>query len=754
MRLVKKGYFVVLLILILCFLFFSRLFYPKPSLFYTPDFGQSDIWNFNYPIKNFLAQSLKSGQLPFWSKDVGTGFPFLAEGQIGTFNIFNLILFYIFPAWLAWNLSYLIIFFAAFLGTYLFLRKNKLSNFASFFAGFIFSFSGFFVCHISHFNLIQTASFLPWLFLTIQSLLEKPKKTNFLFFALVLSQQIFSGHPQITFISLVGVSFFFMAWLTSDRRLKSAITKNQENKTAILKKLSLFVAALTFGLALAAPQILPSFKLAQLSNRSRGLSSKTIFQYPYPFKHIITFLIPNFFGTPKDGSYPPFGPGWGIYWENTAYLGILPLLLVLLLVIYRGYQSIQPRGLDSLATLVKKHRNLEKSFWILLIISFLLILGKDSPLYFLFTFPGFNFFRVPSRFLVLTAFSIAVLSAFGFDYLISFLSKKIKSKKILLIAVYCLLFTTIFDLFHFGFSYHPLVPVKEALKPPETANVIEADARIFTNPRQMKAWNEIFLNEGWKDINPYLYFKNGLAADLNLLFDKTNIEAFYALPPARQQYYQESLNRKLINAAGVKYIISPEKIEERENLELIKTISTPETNLPNYSIYESQEMFDRFRFASNYKIAKTVKGFLRTINQKEFAFENTVILEQDLGEELEELKVAEIKLIKDENQKLILETNTGKKAILVIADSFYPEWKAKIDGQETKILPANLNQRAIIVPEGKHEIEMYYYPESFYRGVIITISSLIAFFILAKLFFNSSTSEECPIQSDPPPRCL
>ncbi|GAG46545.1 unnamed protein product, partial [marine sediment metagenome] len=82
MKQTKNIFFPVIFILIICLIFFSRLFYPKPSLFYTPDFGRSDIWNFNYPIKDFLARSLRSGQLPFWSKDVATGFPFLAEGRI------------------------------------------------------------------------------------------------------------------------------------------------------------------------------------------------------------------------------------------------------------------------------------------------------------------------------------------------------------------------------------------------------------------------------------------------------------------------------------------------------------------------------------------------------------------------------------------------------------------------------------------------------------------------------------------------
>lgn len=139
----RSNYHFFLVIGIVLF-FFGRLFFPEPKLFYTPDYGGSDIWHLNYPLKDFLSRSLKSGELPFWSKDRGTGFALFAEGQIGALYIFNILFFGLLPTWLAWNITYAVHFFLAFFGSYLFLKKLGNSENSSLLLSFSFSFGGFF----------------------------------------------------------------------------------------------------------------------------------------------------------------------------------------------------------------------------------------------------------------------------------------------------------------------------------------------------------------------------------------------------------------------------------------------------------------------------------------------------------------------------------------------------------------------------------------------------------------------------------
>ena len=68
--------------------------------------------------------------------------------------------------------------------------------------------------------------------------------------------------------------------------------------------------------------------------------------------------------------------------------------------------------------------------------------------------------------------------------------------------------------------------------------------------------------------------------------------------------------------------------------------------------------------------------------------------------------------------------------ILVLADSYYPGWEVYVDGQKTSILPANINQRAIILSKGEHSVKFVFQPISFKLGAIISIFSTITLFML------------------------
>lgn len=706
---IRKNWLALLVIVVIVVIFFARLFFPEPKLFYTTESLGSDLWSFFYPNKDFLAQSLKQGQLPFWSKDVGGGLPLFAEGQIAAFYFPNTFLFYLFPTWLAWNLSYVLAFLLAFLGSFLFFRKIGISSWASLFSSFSFSFGGYFISRVIHTSPLQTISLMPWLFLAGDYFWEKPSKWRALFLAMVLAQQIFTGGFQWVFISLFG---FFIYSIAQFR---------EKNSRDLLKKVGLFGLVVLFAFSLAAPQLLPTWELRQLSKRRSGLSQEEIFCFPYSFKDLVTFVSPDFFGTPKNASY--LVPS-GLYWENTAYLGILPLIFLVL------------------ALFKRRKRSWEWSFWILGAFSLLLVPGQASPLYFILTLPGFNNFRVPSRFLLLVTFSIAGLAGAGLDWLLDALSGRRKDRIIESVLPVVIFAVSVFDLTRFALAYHPLVPVDVALAPPEVVEGIGEGERIYTHPEQVRVWKEAFYKGGWQDTTPFIYFKNGLYADLTMVFGRTNIGSASDFLSERA-FAQKSLLSDLLNAAAVSYIISPSLLNGEENLELEHTVEPPRADLPSYYVYKNLGSLGRFRFVSSYVVGGSLDEVVDVIKTGEFAFDESVILESDPGESFEKLSRGEIEVLLDHDQRLVLHTDTDKKAVLLVADSYYPDWRASINGREAQILPANINQRALIVPAGENRIEFVYHPRTFYRGLVIsavtlTVFMLVVVFRLERLLFGIS----------------
>lgn len=110
----------------------------------TPDYGLSDIWNFNYPLKNLLSESLKQGSVPLWTDMIGNGFPIAAEGQIGAFSPLNWFIFGLLPMPQAFAAAIFLAFLIAFTGSYLLMRKIGLPKTLSAISALFASSNGYF----------------------------------------------------------------------------------------------------------------------------------------------------------------------------------------------------------------------------------------------------------------------------------------------------------------------------------------------------------------------------------------------------------------------------------------------------------------------------------------------------------------------------------------------------------------------------------------------------------------------------------
>jgi hypothetical protein len=71
-----------------------------------------------------------------------------------------------------------------------------------------------------------------------------------------------------------------------------------------------------------------------------------------------------------------------------------------------------------------------------------------------------------------------------------------------------------------------------------------------------------------------------------------------------------------------------------------------------------------------------------------------------------------------------IDASTPRDGYLLLSEIYYPGWKAYVDGTESKIFRADWNLRAIPVKGGSHRIEVRFEPDSFRRGLWITIATL------------------------------
>ncbi len=77
-----------------------------------------------YPWSKILSDSIKNLSFPYWTRYFHSGFPLMAEGQVGGFYPLNLIFFFLLPFKGAYN--YLVILHFALAGIFTYLSPRPL----------------------------------------------------------------------------------------------------------------------------------------------------------------------------------------------------------------------------------------------------------------------------------------------------------------------------------------------------------------------------------------------------------------------------------------------------------------------------------------------------------------------------------------------------------------------------------------------------------------------------------------------------
>lgn len=73
--------------------------------------------------------------------------------------------------------------------------------------------------------------------------------------------------------------------------------------------------------------------------------------------------------------------------------------------------------------------------------------------------------------------------------------------------------------------------------------------------------------------------------------------------------------------------------------------------------------------------------------------------------------------------RLVLDVTTARPALLVVADNWFPAWKATVDGEAAPMMRAYHTLRAVPVPAGSHTVEMVY------ESRVVGLSLLVSIFL-------------------------
>ncbi len=99
-----------------------------------------------------------------------------------------------------------------------------------------------------------------------------------------------------------------------------------------------------------------------------------------------------------------------------------------------------------------------------------------------------------------------------------------------------------------------------------------------------------------------------------------------------------------------------------------------------------------------------------------------------------------------------VEVEASRPAVLRLADLYYPDWKATVDGKPAKVLRADHALRAVAVPAGRHTVKFRFASTAFMAGLWTSlISTLIAVgLMVAGWWFSRRPSSAAPAAESEP----
>jgi hypothetical protein len=326
--------------------------------------------------------------LALWTEGMYSGYPIAADPQSLTwYPVLRLLRL----AGADWNIFLISAFAIASATCFLFVRRLTGSNLAGILGGVTYGFGGVMFAHIGHFNQIHTAAWVPLALYGLQVTREGYYREGTAAAAVGFALLWLAGHPQVPVYTTYLAAALVIGQIFIDR----------PPKDAAVARVGWSVAAMVLGLGLAAVTVIPMVELGQLSGRSES-NWELYVSKALPPRQLLGLILPFAFGGMwHDGSVPVEYFGVGGPNENTGYVGLLPISLMLA------------------AIFAVSNRRREIWLWVgIFVIAALLCLGDATPLGTLFYYaPGYARFRVPARHLFVTSLCLAVISGMAWHEL-------------------------------------------------------------------------------------------------------------------------------------------------------------------------------------------------------------------------------------------------------------------------------------------------------------------------------------------------
>jgi hypothetical protein len=693
------------------------------------------------PMKFFLARCWNQGYLPFWNPLLSSGTPFFSDIQSGVFYPLSVI-FYLFPMPLAFNIFVIAHYLICSWTTYALARHWGLSRSAASLAALSLSLGGYLVSMANVLNNLQAAVWLPAILLCFEKSRGRSPVFWHLVGAILFAVLFLAGEPHILMFTALLVTCYHLTVL------REASWPRHAWKTCVLMA---GVGVVSCGLAMV--QLAPTWEMLAHSVRTPGFTFEEVTRFSFPPAALSRLVVPPHFDIHGASSIPD--------WLISPYCGFVALPFAWLSVLFSKGSRIR--------------------FWTACLLgSLVLAFGENTPLFALLykTGPLIKSFRFPEKFFFVFAYAVSFLAGFGFDY---FLEKRdsltrhtvaifgffgllllfeviaptsafkaptsslsLTPSYFLLVALFlsCLLllrtdriiaktfsFLTValcsVDLILAHVSLNPVVENEFYLQPPQIAKAIEAAAspgRVFVQENKASSFSQ----QGLSPFEIQCRWRDFLFPATTMICNIPQVNGIQAAETKNQWLITELLEKlnseqriRLLGLCNVGFVIAPDDLTATDKNDLDGL-----TPISKY-VYQLPQTLPRAYMVPEAVIVPNSARVTEEILKPAFDLTRYVVLEEPAGVVPLARDGGTVNHLSCEDPNAISIEVDSRGGYLVVLDTFYPGWRAFVNGKESKILRANGLFKAVFLEPGSHKVVLVYQPSSFVWGLGVSVLTLL-----------------------------
>lgn len=738
----------------------KALFWGTPGLQFVP--WQSLVWD-----------QVSKGMPPLWNPFNGFGAPLLANYQLGLFYPPNWLLFLCYltggPEIVAWGYSLLVVFHLIIAGAGMATLSATLGlqPFARAVSGVAFGVCSFLVSRNGFFSLVFAAAWLPWIIWAVSSISApisakyRTTRSRYLVAIFIITMQLFAGHAQMCWYTALLAG----AWVITGSLIQGGIKKT-------VRSVGLLFFVYFVAILLAAIQLIPTAEYLLQSQRSSAVEYETALSYSFWPWRLVSLIAPDFFGNPGTGTYW----GYGNYWEDANYIGVLPLLLALsTITMFR--RSKNPDDQESR----QRYRPLMIFCWITIPVVFVLALGRNTPVFpFLYdNVPTFSLFNGPTRFMIIFTFCLCLLAGLAADWVkypgprqmrmikratvagcaitlgalaawiafsdidVSFVRAAaiaglwgvgagilliliprydMKERKTVWNWVVVLLIGV--DLVTASSSLIPTInqDFYSTGKQFDPTSIKNRNVRFFLAPEDEYTikYSRFIRFRSFEPLEAWENMRTVLLPNLNILNKISSVNNFDPFVPARYSVLMDQdLPLDFLATLSVGVIVK-RVVDQPLGIAVVELINAPKQN-------------NRMRLVGCPTAVVSVEQALEELHSVwQSGNYSHVMIETEQIIDCRDVNDAEVSLMSDRPRELEIEVSSSEGGWLFIPDTWYPGWRAYLNSSiEIEIFPANINFRALQIPPGQHKVELIYSPDSFNFGTILSGLSWLIFIAIS-----------------------